>query len=124
MGLLYINEDCGPIVELLCATNIIPAITSIDPTTSNSLTNMDFLIEIKDRITWLSSRAHIKPFMASAGTSASITKSKARLTPTISSVDDSNIIRSDSKDDDNDSLFDRIVAQEIYLIKYYLWSLA
>ena len=62
--------------------------------------------------------------MASAGTSASITKSKARLTPTISSVDDSNIIRSDSKDDDNDSLFDRIVAQEIYLIKYYLWSLA
>ena len=52
--------------------------------------------------------------MASAGTSASITTSKARLTPTISSVDDTNIIRSDSKDDHNDSLCDRIVAQDIF----------
>jgi hypothetical protein len=46
-GLLYINEDCGPIIELLCATNIIPAIISINPTTSNILTRIDFLIVMK-----------------------------------------------------------------------------
>ncbi len=37
LGLLYMNEDCGPIIELLCAMKIIPAITSIDPTIRNIL---------------------------------------------------------------------------------------
>ncbi len=47
LGLLYINEDRGPIIELLCPTNIIPAITSTNPATSNSLTKMGFLIIMK-----------------------------------------------------------------------------
>jgi hypothetical protein len=34
-GLLYINEDCGPITDLLCAVNIIPIITSMHPRTRN-----------------------------------------------------------------------------------------
>jgi hypothetical protein len=64
LGLLYINEDCGPIIELLCAINIIPAITSTNPTTSNSLTKMGFLIPMiyivinKDVIDWL--KNHIR----------------------------------------------------------------
>jgi hypothetical protein len=46
-GLLYMNEDCGPITELLCATNIVPAIISINPTTTKILTKIDFLIIMK-----------------------------------------------------------------------------
>ena len=41
------NEDCGPITELLCATNIIPANMSINPTINNILTAIDFLIAMK-----------------------------------------------------------------------------
>ena len=44
LGLLYINEDSGPIIELPCATNIIPAIISPNPTTSNTLSKIRFLI--------------------------------------------------------------------------------
>ncbi|MDF2769737.1 MAG: hypothetical protein K0S91_2572 [Nitrososphaeraceae archaeon] len=36
-GLLYIKEDCGPTIDLLCAVNTNPAIISIDPTTINVL---------------------------------------------------------------------------------------
>jgi hypothetical protein len=43
-GLLYINEDCGPIVELLCATNIIPAIISTKATTSSSKRRINLII--------------------------------------------------------------------------------
>lgn len=43
-GMLYIKEDCGPNTELLCATNTIPAIIRIHPTTINILTKVGFLI--------------------------------------------------------------------------------
>jgi hypothetical protein len=36
-GLLYIKEDCGPTIDLLCAVNTNPAIISIDPATINVL---------------------------------------------------------------------------------------
>jgi len=43
-GLLYMNEDWGPITELLCATNIKPNMISVNPTTRNILTKMRFFI--------------------------------------------------------------------------------
>jgi hypothetical protein len=43
-GLLYIKEDFGPTIELLCAINTIPAIRSIHPTTIKILTKIGFLI--------------------------------------------------------------------------------
>jgi hypothetical protein len=43
-GLLYINEDFGPITDLLCATNINPDMISVNPTTRNILTKMRFFI--------------------------------------------------------------------------------
>jgi hypothetical protein len=43
-GLLYMNEDWGPITELLCATNIKPDMISVNPTTRNILTKMRFFI--------------------------------------------------------------------------------
>jgi hypothetical protein len=34
-GLLYINEEDGPTMDLLCSVNIIPRIVSIGPTIIN-----------------------------------------------------------------------------------------
>jgi hypothetical protein len=34
-GLLYINEEDGPTMDLLCSVNIIPRIVNIRPTTIN-----------------------------------------------------------------------------------------
>jgi hypothetical protein len=36
-GLLYINEEDGPTMDLLCSVNIIPIIVSIGPTIINDL---------------------------------------------------------------------------------------
>jgi hypothetical protein len=36
-GLLYINEEDGPTMDLLCSVNIIPRIVSIGPTIINDL---------------------------------------------------------------------------------------
>jgi hypothetical protein len=36
-GLLYINEEDGPTMDLLCSVNIIPRIVNIRPTTINDL---------------------------------------------------------------------------------------
>ncbi len=36
-GLLYINEEDGPTMDLLCSVNIIPRTINIRPTTINNL---------------------------------------------------------------------------------------
>ena len=62
LGLLYINEDFGPITELLCATNTNPDMISVNPTTRNILTKMRFFIlcnAIKKHINWFGATATI-----------------------------------------------------------------